>query len=323
MRRFWFGLAIYSVMALPAQAQQPAFSLPLDCATAPSCFLQNYVDLDPGPERRDPFCGEATFNGHKGTDIRVRNITELENGISVLAMADGTVLRTRDGMADRMTETKAHREAVKGQECGNGLVIDHGDGWTSQICHLKKGSVTVRRGDKVKRGTAIAQMGLSGDTAFPHVHVTIRQGKTIIDPMSGKQVGTACSDVPGEALWTPEATKILSEKDSPLIDAGFAGGPVNGLKLRKGEKPQPNPGGPVVFYALFKNLLKGDSVSIDLYERGTRTPVASHTTEPLSRAKATYTAYAGRRSPGYEPDAYVATVAITRNGKTAFRQDFP
>ena len=189
MRRFWFGLAIYSVMALPVQAQQPAFSLPLDCATAPSCFLQNYVDLDPGPERRDPFCGEATFNGHKGTDIRVRNITELENGISVLAMADGTVLRTRDGMADRMTETKAHREAVKGQECGNGLVIDHGDGWTSQICHLKKGSVTVRRGDKVKRGTAIAQMGLSGDTAFPHVHVTIRQGKTIIDPMSGKQVG--------------------------------------------------------------------------------------------------------------------------------------
>ena len=176
MKSIWLGAAIAAGIGGAAAAQQPSFSLPFDCATAPSCLLQNYVDLDPGPERNDPFCGAATYDGHKGTDIRVRDIPELETGIPVLAMADGTVLRVRDGEPEKMTETKADREAVKGRECGNGVVIDHGGGWTTQTCHLKKGSLAVKPGETVQRGTPIAQMGLSGDTAFPHVHVTIRNG---------------------------------------------------------------------------------------------------------------------------------------------------
>ncbi len=323
MRRIFIATGFLVALVIPTAAQQPSFSLPIDCEKAPSCLLQNYVDLDTGPERSDPFCGAATYNGHKGTDIRVRDLSELETGVPVISIADGTVLRVRDGEPDRMIETQADRDAVKGKQCGNGAVIDHGGGWTSQFCHLKKGSLAVKPGDKIKRGDAIALMGLSGDTAFPHVHVTIRKGKTVIDPMTGKPAGASCGGVRAETLWRQQATKLLAEKDSPLINAGFVGGPVSGLQLRKSEAPKAVEGGPVVFYAQFKNLLKGDRVGIIVTERGSRKPVASHTTDPLDRPKATYTAYAGRRSPGYAPNAYAATIFIKREGETVFRRDYP
>ncbi len=323
MRLIWLTSAILAAMTELVAAQQPTFSLPVDCEAAPSCLLQNYVDLDPGPKRSDPFCGAATYDGHKGTDIRVRNIRELETGVAVLSIADGTVKRARDGEPDRMTVTQADRDAVKGKQCGNGVVIDHGGGWTSQTCHLKKGSLLVRPGDSIKRGDKIGLMGLSGDTAFPHVHLSISKDDVEIDPMTGKPTGASCGAGRSETLWTPEAARLLAAKDSPLIDAGFAGGPVTGLQLRKSEAPEAVMGGPVVFFAQFKNLLKGDRVGIIVTERGSRTPVASHTTDPLDRPKATYTAYAGRRSPGYDPDAYAATIFIERDGETVFRRDYP
>ena len=323
MKSIWLAAASAFAIVGAAGAQQPSFSLPIDCTTAPSCLLQNYVDLDPGPDERDPFCGAATYDGHEGTDIRVRNIPELETGVPILAMADGTVLRIRDGEPDRMIETRADREAVLGKECGNGVLIDHGDGWTTQTCHLKNGTLTVKSGDKVERGAPIGRMGLSGKTAFPHVDVTISKNGQTMDPMTGKSVGAACGIGQAETLWTPEAASMLASKDSPLIDAGFAGGPVRGLQLSKGEAPPAVEGGPVVFYAQFKNLLKGDRVGIILTERGSRTPVASHTTDPLDRPKASYTAYAGRRTPGYAPNAYAATVFIERGSETLFRRDFP
>ena len=273
MKRIWPGVVLLGALLFvgytPAAAQHLSFSLPLDCESAPSCLLQNYVDLDPGPERRDPFCGTATYDGHNGTDIRVRNIPELNTGVPVLAMADGTVLRVRDGEPDRMIEKQADRDVVKGKQCGNGIVIDHGDSWTTQTCHLKQGSLTVQSGDEIARGAPIAQMGLSGDTAFPHVHVTVRKDNTVIDPISGKPVGASCDDGPGETLLTLQAARTLAARDSLLIDAGFSNGSVTGLQLRKGEAPKAVTDGSVVFYAQFKNLLKGDRISIDLHERGT------------------------------------------------------
>ncbi|MDD9911256.1 MAG: M23 family metallopeptidase [Ahrensia sp.] len=305
-----------------AAQDKPRLHLPVDCISAPSCLVQNYVDLDPSPQRSDAFCEAATYDGHSGTDIRVRNIAEMNTGVRVLAVAAGVVQRVRDGERDRLIETPTDREAVQGKQCGNGVVIDHGNGWSSQTCHLKMGSVNVAPGDRVEPGTPIGLMGLSGDTEFPHVHVTIRQGDTVIDPFSGKAVGEACEAPGAKSMWDPRQAKLLAERDSPLVEAGFTGGPVTGLQLRKSQAPALNPGGPVVFYASFKNLQKGDTITINVFERGTRNPVASHTTDPLESPKATYTAYAGRRSPGYEPGAYVADVILNRRGKTIFRREF-
>jgi murein DD-endopeptidase MepM/ murein hydrolase activator NlpD len=53
---------------------------------------------------------------------------------------------------------------------GNYIVIDHGNGEFSHLGHLKPGSAKVAVGDKVRAGQAIAQVGTSGSSLFPHLH---------------------------------------------------------------------------------------------------------------------------------------------------------
>lgn len=53
---------------------------------------------------------------------------------------------------------------------GNHVFIDHGNGETSQVGHLRAGSVRVAVGQAVEAGQPIAEMGFSGDPGF-HVHV--------------------------------------------------------------------------------------------------------------------------------------------------------
>ena len=53
---------------------------------------------------------------------------------------------------------------------GNHVIIDHGNGEFSFLCHLRNGSVKVKPGDKVTKGQEIARCGNSGNTSEPHLH---------------------------------------------------------------------------------------------------------------------------------------------------------
>lgn len=71
-------------------------------------------------------------------------MADLRAGVPVYPAAPGTVRSVRDGEPDTgySEETRA---SIDGKECGNGVVVSHGDGWETQYCHLKNGSVAVRR----------------------------------------------------------------------------------------------------------------------------------------------------------------------------------
>jgi hypothetical protein len=69
--------------------------LPLDCEPGRTCFVQNYVDHDPGPEAVDHACRRRTYDGHDGTDLRVPDLPAMEAGVDVLAPARAGRVRLR------------------------------------------------------------------------------------------------------------------------------------------------------------------------------------------------------------------------------------
>jgi murein DD-endopeptidase MepM/ murein hydrolase activator NlpD len=63
---------------------------------------------------------------------------------------------------------------------GNLLLLRHPNGWVTAYAHNE--TLLVQRGDKVRRGQAIARAGSSGSVDSPQVHFEIRQGTRSVDP---------------------------------------------------------------------------------------------------------------------------------------------
>src|SRR5215475_8889255 len=203
-----------------AEEIAPKFDVPVACPADAGCVVRNFVDEDPGPGVADYRCGALTYDGHKGTDIRVPDGVAMAKGIAVLAAAPGKVLRLRDGMEDASIHFTG-ADAVKDREAGNSVIIDHGDGWETQYGHLRKGSISVKPGDSVTASQPIALIGLSGNTEFTHVHFEIRHDGTPVDPYTGRGMGAGCGDTSG-SLCTTAALSALSYREDAAFDAGFA-----------------------------------------------------------------------------------------------------
>jgi hypothetical protein len=198
--------ALFAALALMAGAaiaqDAPRLGLPADCTLGATCFIQQYPDTDPGPRAQDFMCEALSYDGHKGTDFALPSRAAIDAGVTVIAAAPGTVRGVRDGMTDRLYSADM-KDALDGRDCGNGAVIDHGAGWETQYCHLAEGSLTVKTGDVVDRGTPLGRIGLSGRTQFPHVHLSLRKDGAPVDPFRPEG---GCSKSAAATLWldTPD-----------------------------------------------------------------------------------------------------------------------
>ena len=74
--------------------------MPIACRLGTDCWLMNYPDVSADAGAVDPACGHRTYDGHKGTDIAIRDHAAMRHGMDVLAAAGGSVLRGRDGVMD-------------------------------------------------------------------------------------------------------------------------------------------------------------------------------------------------------------------------------
>ncbi|TDL81853.1 M23 family metallopeptidase [Palleronia sediminis] len=172
-----------ALAAAPVSAAPPELTPPLDCDLGAVCYIQQYVDRDPGAGARDFTCGPLANDGHKGTDFALPSLAAMTAGVDVVAAAPGVVTGVRDGMADIALDDPEARP-LDGRDCGNGLVIDHGAGWETQYCHLMRDSLAVAAGDTVERGDRLGRVGLSGATTYPHVHLSVRHDGETVDPFA-------------------------------------------------------------------------------------------------------------------------------------------
>ena len=113
--------------------------------------------------RRHPKSGEV--KNHNGVDFGAATGTDL------FAIADGKVI-----------ESKVSTHPTGG--FGEYVKIDHGNGVVSLYAHMVPGSRKVKKGDIVSEGDLIGDVGESGYTTGPHLHLEITVNGKYVDPVA-------------------------------------------------------------------------------------------------------------------------------------------
>jgi len=237
-------------------------------------------------------------------------------GVDVLAAAPGTVRGMRDEMPD-MIYSDATADSVEGRECGNGVVISHGDGWETQYCHLKRGSITVQPGDRVAMGTVLGQVGLSGKTQFPHLHLSVRKDGQVVDPFDPDGQVT-CGAPSEQTLWLDRP----DYRAGGILSLGFATGVPDYDDVKAGTAAADRLATDAPALVLFGygfGARQGDIMRLTITGPGGE--VISDGAE-IDRNKALLFRAAGKRTPrgGWAPGRYDGTVEIEREGRVIDRR---
>lgn len=245
---------------MPAMAEDFSLGLPIDCVLGQDCYIQNYVDHAPGPEASDFTCGPLTNDTHKGTDIGLLNLAAMRRGVAVLAAAPGVVTGTRDGVPDISIRDPAAPD-FRGRECGNGVVLRHPGGWETQYCHMKQGSIRVKNGQVVHRGESLGMVGLSGQTEFPHVHLSVRKNATVVDPFAAEFAQNCGAEQ--HQLWADPVAYV----PGGLLTLGFSENLPRFADIRDRDIAQTTLGADAPALVLWGNFFggrKGDRVEITI-----------------------------------------------------------
>ena len=295
-------------------------SLPVDCEPGVDCWVFNYVDTDPGKDYADFACGRMSYDAHKGTDIAFAHTGRLNDRIAVRAAADGRVLGVRDGMRD-ISVRLIGRAAVKGKECGNGVRVDHGGGWHTQYCHMKRRSISVRRGDMVRAGERLGAVGLSGRTEFPHLHISVEKSGKVIDPFVGVEGGEEC-DLGVAPLWRREVLEKLRYLSGIPYHLGFADHLPTTREVRTGglgAKSLSASSPALVFWAEVAGLRPGDFISLRLL--GPNGGVLATKEESMRKHRIRIWRAIGKRAKtGWAPGTYRGEVRILRETRSGPRE---
>lgn len=105
---------------------------------------------------------QATTHTGDGT----RNTDYFCYGKPVLAPGAGTVV----SVVDRFPDNRPGTTNPADHAGGNHVILDHGNGEFSVLCHLQPGSLAVTPGQTVRAGDRIGLTGNSGHSSEPHLH---------------------------------------------------------------------------------------------------------------------------------------------------------
>ena len=234
----------------------------------------------------------------------------MEDGGNVLSAAEGRVAGLRDGIKDQILSPQ-NRSDIQGKDCGNGVVIAHENGWTTQYCHMKQNSIRVQKGQRVAAGEILGQIGLSGRTEFPHLHLTVRKDHKVIDPFHPKE-RINCTTSDQTTLWKDpwhyRAGGLLSAGFSNAVPdyATIKAGTVTGPQMTRGSNA-------LVLWVYGFGLRAEDVLRFEI--RGPKGRIFAHDAKmPKAQAQMMRAAGLKRKQNLWPKGAYQGTVKLIRNG---------
>ncbi len=312
-------LVSMSVMAEPLVLDNaPGLGLPVSCKVGVDCWVVKYFDHGQDDLAMDHKCGKRTLPHHHGIDLAVRDEFEISQGRYVVAAADGVVKTTRDGVKDRYwTPQNAH--LTRGRECGNRVALNHGNNWYTDYCHLRRGSILVKPGDKVQKGQPIAMIGMSGKSQFPHVHFTVYFGKKRLDPFTGTTKNKDCGIIV-KSLWDKATQQQFNYQPTVISDVGIAGSKAMVEDVLKGwyrSNLLSNTVPALGVWTIIYGLEKGDQVSMEL--RDPFDTVVAQNTNTVKRDHARRYSFTGKRRQNalWPTGKYTATVTVIKSAGDA------
>ncbi len=121
-------------------------------SSADPCWLTSLYGY-----RNDPFTNQRT--PHQGIDLAG------PYGLDVHCTGDGKVIHT----------------GVNRYGYGNEVLVDHGFGYVTRYAHLQK--ILVKKGQQLKRGEVLGELGSSGRSTGPHLHYEVHKNGRTVNPM--------------------------------------------------------------------------------------------------------------------------------------------
>ena len=135
----------------PVSALEPT-SLPIEVITAgsgPSLLLPQMTGVSQG-----------FWSEHPGVDITALS------GAAIYPIKSGKVVEV----------------SISRFNYGRSVVINHGDNLSSRYAHM--GKIMVQEGDEVDDKTEIGEVGVTGHTTGPHLHLEIRKNGRALNPLT-------------------------------------------------------------------------------------------------------------------------------------------
>ena len=94
--------------------------------------------------------------------------------LDIAAPRDTEIRPIKDGVIEDISKSRVGY--------GNAIIVDHGNGIISLYAHLSK--INVSKGDKVTVFDTIGNVGTTGHSTGPHLHIEVRKNGIPINPFA-------------------------------------------------------------------------------------------------------------------------------------------
>ena len=196
-------------LRMEALAQREQLSVLQDQTKNLQLLLTDWKGIQQGVQASLPSQNRSSFNGHLAIKELEKSLASLRNELEHLIASIPSAMpakgRVTSGVGTRHSPWTGKPEFHSGLDLpnpvgtpvyapangvvesvgvsnGNGqmVVLNHGQGITTQYLHLSK--AIVKKGDRVRKCQQIAESGNTGKTTSPHLHYEVRVNGIPIDP---------------------------------------------------------------------------------------------------------------------------------------------